>query len=177
MVPVSMAYAGLAGLAPEAGLVTAFAAMAAYAVLGTSRHLKVTASSAIALMSAAVIATVPAARDPAVFIELSAALALMVGGVLVVAGIARLGFLSQFLAKSVVTGFVIGLAIVITVGQVPGLLGVPGGGATIFQKLTTHRQPAVRDQPLDAGTRGRVAGRSSSGVGGSRRGSRVRWSR
>jgi sulfate permease, SulP family len=137
MVPVSMAYAGLAGLAPEAGLVTAFAAMAAYAVLGTSRHLKVTASSAIALMSAAVVTTVPAARDPAVFVSLSAALALMVGGILVIAGIARLGFLSQFLAKSVVTGFVIGLSIVIIVGQLPALLGIPGGGDTVFQKLTT----------------------------------------
>ena len=137
MVPVSMAYAGLAGLAPEAGLVTAFAAMAAYAVLGTSRHLKVTASSAIALMSAAVVTTVPAARDPAVFVSLSAALALMVGGILVIAGIARLGFLSQFLAKSVVTGFVIGLSVVIIVGQLPALLGIPGGGDTVVQKLTT----------------------------------------
>ena len=137
MVPVSMAYAGLAGLAPEAGLVTAFAAMAAYAVLGTSRHLKVTASSAIALMSAAVIATMPSARDPSVYITLSAAMALIVGGILVIAGIARLGFLSQFLAKSVVTGFVIGLSIVITVGQLPALLGIPGGGTTVFQKLLT----------------------------------------
>ena len=137
MVPVSMAYAGLAGLAPEAGLVTAFAAMTAYAVLGTSRHLKVTASSAIALMSAAVIATMPSARDPAVYVSLSAALALIVGGILVIAGIARLGFLSQFLAKSVVTGFVIGLSIVIIVGQLPALLGIPGGGTTVFEKLTT----------------------------------------
>ncbi len=137
MVPVSMAYAGLAGLAPEAGLVTAFAAMAAYAVLGTSRHLKVTASSAIALMSAAVIATMPSAQDPSVYVALSAALALIVGGILVIAGIARLGFLSQFLAKSVVTGFVIGLSIVITVGQLPALLGIPGGGTTVFQKLAT----------------------------------------
>ncbi len=137
MVPVSMAYAGLAGLAPEAGLVTAFAAMTAYAILGTSRHLKVTASSAIALMSAAVIVTMPSARDPAVYVSLSAALALIVGGILVIAGIARLGFLSQFLAKSVVTGFVIGLSIVIIVGQLPALLGIPGGGTTVFEKLVT----------------------------------------
>ena len=137
MVPVSMAYAGLAGVAPEAGLVTAFAAMAAYAVLGTSRHLKVTASSAIALMSASVIATVPSGANPSVYVSLTAALALIVGGILLVAGIARLGFLSQFLAKSVVTGFVIGLAIVITIGQIPALIGIPGGGATVIEKLVT----------------------------------------
>lgn len=137
MVPVSMAYAGLAGVAPEAGLVTAFTAMTAYAILGTSRHLKVTASSAIALMSAAVITTLPSAQDPSVFLSLSAALALVVGGILVVAGIARLGFLSQFLSKAVVTGFVIGLSIVITVGQLPALLGIPGGGTTVIEKLRT----------------------------------------
>src|SRR6185369_14396958 len=49
MVPVAMAYAGLAGMPPETGLVTAFAALAAYAVFGTSRHLKVTASSSVAI--------------------------------------------------------------------------------------------------------------------------------
>ena len=52
MVPVAMAYAGLAGMPPETGLVTAFAALAAYAVFGTSRHLKVTASSSVAILSA-----------------------------------------------------------------------------------------------------------------------------
>jgi sulfate permease, SulP family len=114
MVPVSMAYAGLAGVAPEAGLVTAFA-----------------------LMSASVIATVPSGANPSVYVSLSATLALIVGGILVVAGVARLGFLSQFLAKSVVTGFVIGLAIVITIGQIPGLLGIPGGGTTVLDKLLT----------------------------------------
>jgi high affinity sulfate transporter 1 len=134
MVPVAMAYAGLAGMPPETGLITAFAAMALYAVFGTSRHVKVTASSSIAIMSASVVGAI-AASDPSSYASLSAALAVIVGLILVVAGASRLGFLSQFLAASVVTGFVIGLAVVITVGQIPALLGIPTGGATIIEKL------------------------------------------
>jgi SulP family sulfate permease len=135
MVPVAMAYAKLAGMPPEAGLITAFAAMTAYAVFGTSRHLKVTASSSIAIMSASVVGAIASSGDPASYVALSAGLALATGAILVVAGIARLGFLSQFLAASVVTGFVIGLAITITIGQIPALLGIPSAGGTILQRL------------------------------------------
>jgi sulfate permease, SulP family len=134
MVPVAMAYAGLAGLPPQAGLVTAFAAMAAYAVFGTTRHLKVTASSSVAVMSAAVVGALAVAGDPR-YLELSAVLALMVGLFLLAAGVAKLGFMSQFLAKSVVTGFVIGLAITIIVGQVPALLGIPSSSGGVLERL------------------------------------------
>jgi high affinity sulfate transporter 1 len=136
MVPVAMAYAGLAGMPPETGLVTAFVALSLYAVFGTSRHVKVTTSSSIAIMSASVVAAL-ARSDPASYVSLSAALALIVGVILIVAGAARLGFLSQFLAGSVVTGFVIGLAVTITVGQIPALLGIPSGGSTIIQKVVS----------------------------------------
>jgi high affinity sulfate transporter 1 len=125
MVPVALAYAGLAGVPPELGLVTAFAAMAAYAIFGTSRHLKVTVSSTMAIMSATVVADL-ARGDPAAYLAYTAALALMVGVMLVAGGIARLGFVSDFLTKSVVTGFIIGVAITIMVGQIPKVLGVPG---------------------------------------------------
>lgn len=135
MVPVAMAYAGLAGVPPELGLVTAFTALAAYAVFGTSRHLKVTASSSIAIMSASVVGAIAASQIPGNYVVLSAGLALAVGAILIVAGAMRLGFLSQFLAASVVTGFVIGLAVVITVGQIPALLGIPAGSGTIIDKL------------------------------------------
>ena len=134
MVPVAMAYAGLAGMPPEAGLVTAFVALTAYALFGTSRHIKVTASSSVAIMSASVVLAL-APGDPAETIALSAALALIVGTILIVAGAARLGFLSQFLAASVVTGFVIGLAVTITVGQIPDLLCIPPVSGTIIEKL------------------------------------------
>jgi len=136
MVPVALAYASLAGMPPEYGLVTAFAALAAYAVFGTSRHLKVTTSSTMAIMSASVVA-VMAAGDPSRYLALTAALALIVGGILVAAGFVHLGFIGDFLSKSVVTGFIFGLAITIIIGQLPKILGVPGGGDTTIGKLQT----------------------------------------
>jgi len=134
MVPVAMAYAQMAGVPPEHGLYAAFAALLAYAIFGTSRHLKVTASSTMAAMSAAVVAAI-AGGDPDRYLALTAALALTVGVLLLLAGIARLGFISDFLSKSVVTGFVFGLAITIAVGQLPKLFGVPATSGDSFQQL------------------------------------------
>jgi len=150
MVPVAMAYAGLAGVPPELGLVTAFAALAAYGLFGTSRHLKVTASSSIAIMSASVVGAIAASQDPASYVVLSAGLALAVGVILIVAGAARLGFLSQFLAASVVTGFVIGLAVTITIGQLPALLGLPPVSGTISQKIVAMAQELPDLDPYTA---------------------------
>ncbi len=134
MVPVALAYAGLAGVPPNVGLTTAFAALATYAVFGTSRSLKVTASSTMAIMSASVVGDL-ANGDPAAFLALTAALALVVGVILVAAGLARLGFISDFLTKSVVTGFIFGLAITIVVGQLPKLFGVPGVSGSVPAQL------------------------------------------
>ncbi len=152
MVPVAMAYAGLAGLPPQAGLVTAFAAMAAYAVFGTTRHLKVTTSSSVSVMSAAVVGALAVAGDPR-YLELSAMLALLVGLFLLAAGLAKLGFMSQFLAKSVVTGFVIGLAITIIIGQLPALLGIPSSTGGILERLAdlVGEGPSVNVQTLVVG--------------------------
>jgi high affinity sulfate transporter 1 len=134
MTPVAMAYAQMAGAPPEAGLYAAFAALLAYAVFGSSRQLKVTASSTMAAMSAAVVAAM-AGGDVERYLALTAALALTVGVLLLLAGIARLGFISDFLSKSVVTGFVFGLAITIAVGQLPKLFGVPAVSGSTFEQL------------------------------------------
>jgi high affinity sulfate transporter 1 len=134
MVPVALAYAGLAGMPPQIGLVTAFAALAAYAVFGTSRQLRVTTSSTMAIMSASVVGPL-AAGDVAVYIALTATLALIVGALLLAAGLMRLGFLADFLAKPVVTGFIIGVAITIIIGQLPKLLGLPPVSGPIVDQL------------------------------------------
>ena len=134
MVPVALAYATLAGLPPEYGLITAFAALAAYALFGTSRHLRVTTSSTMAIMSFALV-TPLAGGDAMRFLALSAALALIVGALLIIAGVARLGFISEFLAKPVVTGFIIGVAVTVIVRQLPKLLGIPGSSGSVFDQL------------------------------------------
>ena len=134
MVPVALAYAGLAGVPANVGLTTAFAALAAYAIFGTSRHLKVTTSSTMAIMSASVVGGL-AGGDAGAYVSLTAALALIVGATLVAGGVARLGFISDFLTKSVVTGFIFGLALTIIVGQLPKLLGVPGGSGSVPDQI------------------------------------------
>lgn len=135
MVPVAMAYAELAGVPAGVGLVTATAGLTAYAILGTSRHAKVTTSSTMAVMSASVVA--PAAGgDTATYIAMTAMLAIIVGLYLIAAGILKLGFLAEFLAKPVITGFIVGLAITIAVGQLPKLFGVPGSNGNVVDQLS-----------------------------------------
>ena len=134
MVPVAMAYAEMAGLPPEAGLYTAFAALLGYTIFGTSRQLKVTTSSTMAVMSAAVVVAMRPG-DPARYLALTAALAITVGVILLAAGIIRLGFILGLLSKSVVTGFVFGLALVIAVGQIPSRRGCHAAEGDTFQQI------------------------------------------
>lgn len=134
MTPSAMAYAQLAGLRPEHGLYAALAALLGYGLFASSRHLKVTASSTMAVTSAAVVGRL-AEGDPARVVGYSAALALVMGLLLLLAGLARLGFIADFLAQPIVKGFVFGLSLVIIVGQLPKILGVPGGEGNALEQL------------------------------------------
>jgi SulP family sulfate permease len=126
LVPEAMAYAGIAGMPPETGLYAAPLALIAYAIFGTSRHLDVGPSSAVAALSFSVVAGILGASavvGGAEWVILSIALALMVGFFLIVAGFLRLGVLADFLSRPVLDGFVVGVAISIAVGQVDKILG------------------------------------------------------
>jgi SulP family sulfate permease len=140
LVPESIAYAGLAGLPPEAGLYTLLATLAAYAIFGTSRHLVAGATSAAAVLIASGVAAVdPAGAEE--YAAAGAAIVLFCGGLFLVAGFLRLGFVAQFLSLPVMGGFVFGLALFVTVKQLPKLFGIEGGtGDTIrqFVHLLTH---------------------------------------
>ena len=130
IVPEGMAYAGIAGLPPQAGLYTLVASLLIYALLGTSRHLAVTATSAsAALLAASVVGVmVGTGADPAdmeAYAAYAAAFVLVTGVVFLAAGLARLGFIIQFLSKPVMDGFVLGLALFVAVGQLHKLFGVP----------------------------------------------------
>ena len=134
MIPVAMAYAQMAGVPVQAGLYSAIVGMTAYAILATSRHLKITTSSTMSIMSIAVVAPL-AASDPVAFMALSSALALTVGIIMLILGIAKLGFISDFLAKSVMTGYIFGVACLIAISQLPKVFGVSGGSGTFFEQL------------------------------------------
>jgi SulP family sulfate permease len=130
VIPQAMAYATLAGLPVEVGLYASLTPMVVYALLGTSRVLSVSVTSAISLLTAAVLATVISTTDPSETLVAAGTLAVMVGLLLILAGIFRLGFLANFISAPVLAGFKAGIGVVILVGQIGKALGysVPKGG-------------------------------------------------
>lgn len=134
LVPQSMAYATLAGVPPIYGLYAAVAGLVVYGLLGTSRELNVGPSSGVAVMTAATVAPL-AAGDGEAYLALSGALALVTGLILLAGGLARLGFVAEFLACPVLAGYVVGLALTIIVSQLPALLGLPVPSGGFFEKL------------------------------------------
>ena len=134
LVPEALAYASIAGVSPVVGLYAAPAALVLYALLGSSRCLIVGPMSATAALSAAAVANL-AGNGPDEFAAFTAALALMVGVLALVAGLCRLGFLASFISEPVLKGFIIGLALTIIVGQLPKLFGVEKGDGNFFRQL------------------------------------------
>jgi high affinity sulfate transporter 1 len=132
--PQAVAYAQIAGLPPQAGLMAAPGALLAYALLGTSRQLVVSATTATAAVSAASVGPL-AHGDTASFAALSAALALVTAVVLVAGGTLRLGAVADLVSKPVMTGFLFGLGMVIMLAQVPSILGVKPGEGNFFPAL------------------------------------------
>jgi high affinity sulfate transporter 1 len=124
VIPKAMAYATVAGLPPQVGLYTAFVPMVIYALLGTSRPLSVSSTTTLAILSAAALGQVAPDGDAAALISAGATLAFLVGAMLVLAAMLRLGFVANFISEPVLVGFKAGIGLVIVVDQLPKLLGV-----------------------------------------------------
>jgi SulP family sulfate permease len=140
LVPQAMAYAQLAGLPAVAGLWAVLGPLAVYAVLGTSRLLSVGPESTTALMTATTIGAV-AGGDPARFIVLAAALALMVGAICIVAWLIKLGFLADLLSRPVLIGYLTGIAVIMIAGQLGRMTGsVVKGNRPFAELLSAGRQ-------------------------------------
>jgi high affinity sulfate transporter 1 len=133
-VPVSLAYAGLAGLPPQTGLYCYLVAGLGYAVLGSSRHIAVGPTSAISLLLGVTLATL-SGGDPARQAALASLTALIVAGVFALAWLMRLSVLVNFISESILTGFKAGAALVIAATQLPKLVGVEGGGDDFFHRI------------------------------------------
>ena len=124
VIPKAMAYATVAGLPIQAGLYTAFVPMAIYAVLGSSRVLSVSTTTTIAILAGANLALIAPDGDPGALMRAAATLTLLVGVLLTLASVLRLGFLANFISEPVLAGFKAGIGVVIVLDQVPKLLGV-----------------------------------------------------
>jgi sulfate permease, SulP family len=134
VVPQAVAYASLAGLPVQVGLYVATVPMVAYALVGTSRPLSVSTTSTISILTAAALTEAGVADDAGSAAATAALLALLVGGLLVVAGLLRLGFLADFISSPVLAGFKAGMGLVIAASQLDKLLGVPVEGDNFFAK-------------------------------------------
>lgn len=133
-IPVSMAYASLAGVPPHHGIYCYLLGGLGYALFGTSRQLAVGPTSAIGLLVGSTVAGM-AAGDPARWGAIAALAALMVAVICIVAWLFRLSGLVSFISETILLGFKAGAAITIAMTQLPKLFGVPGGGEHVFERI------------------------------------------
>ena len=130
-----MAYATIAGLPVQVGLYTAFLPMLVYVLIGSSRVLSVSTTTTLAILTGANLAQAVPSGDPAELLRALATLTLLVGAILVVAWVLRLGFVANFISEPVLIGFKAGIGVVIVLDQIPKLLGFHIPRASFFQKL------------------------------------------
>jgi len=133
-IPVVMGYAKIAGTPVITGLYTILIPMTLFGVFGSSRHLVVSADSATAAILAGTLAGM-AVPGSAEWLELAVVLALMSAVLLIIASIIRLGFLADFLSRTVLVGFLTGVGVQVAAGEISGMFGLPGGGYGPFYKI------------------------------------------
>jgi sulfate permease, SulP family len=135
-IPEQMATARLGGFTPQIGFFAFVAGSLAFAVFGSNRFLSCGADSTITPIFAGGLAVLVVAGSPD-YLVTAAALALMVGLLLLAAGIFRLGWIADLLSIPVTTGFLAGISVHILISQLPGILGLPAPGGPVLQRLAT----------------------------------------
>ncbi|HEY3222943.1 MAG TPA: sulfate permease [Pseudolabrys sp.] len=132
-IPVSLAYAGLAGLPPQVGVYGYLLGGLGYALLGSSRQLAVGPTSAISLMIASTVEAM-AQGDAQRYAEIASLAAFTVAGLCLLAWLLRLSVLVKLISDSILVGFKAGAGLTIAMTQLPSLFGVPGGGHNFFER-------------------------------------------
>ena len=145
-IPEVLGYAKIAGMPVVTGLYTMLIPLLAFAVLGASRHLVVGADSATAALLAAGLAGF--AAGPSRYVALAGTAALLAGIMLIGARLIGLGFLANFLSRTVLVGFLTGVGIQVAIGQLPDMLGVHATGATMIEKLVSLSHALPKAQPV-----------------------------
>ena len=133
-IPEVMGYATIAGMPVVTGLYTIVLPMLVFAFFGSSRHLVVGADSATAAVMAAALAGM-AATGSSEYVALAGLLALMAGALMIIARLIKLGFIADFLSRTVLIGFLTGVGIQVAIGQLAGLIGVPTPSGGSLRKL------------------------------------------
>ena len=163
-IPVSLAYATLAGLPPQVGVYGYLLGGIGYALFGSSRHLAVGPTSAISLMIAGTVG-VMADGDLQRYAQIASLAAFTVAVLCVLWWALRLSVLIKLVSDSILVGFKIGAGATIAMSQLPNLLGVPGGGHNFFERATdsstqTRHKSTTSSWPLESRDRAAVARRT-----------------
>jgi high affinity sulfate transporter 1 len=132
-IPVSLAYAGLAGLPPQVGIYGYLLGGLGYALLGSSRQLAIGPTSAISLMIASTVGSM-AEGDAQRYAEIASLTAFTVAGLCLFAWLLRLSALVKLISDSILVGFKAGAGLTIAMTQLPSLFGVSGGGHNFFDR-------------------------------------------
>ena len=135
VLPKAMAYATVAGLPVAVGLYTAFIPMVIYALLGSSRVLSVSSTTTLAILASTQLGLAVSDGDPAKLVTATATLTALVGAMLLLARLMRLGFVADFISAPVLTGFKAGIGLVIVLDQMPKLLGIHIAKQGFFRDL------------------------------------------
>jgi anti-anti-sigma factor len=138
VVPKNLGYAGIAGVPLENGLYAAAAGAIIYALFCTSRQISTGPSSSLAAVAGgAVLVTKLAGHEAA---QLVAAITLVTGVLFLLLALLRMGWIAQFLSKAVITGFLAGAAVDVTIGELPKLTGTSSSGDSAWRELATWIQ-------------------------------------
>jgi len=145
VLPKAMAYATVAGLPVAVGLYTAFIPMVIYALLGSSRVLSVSSTTTLAILAGTQLGLAVPDGDPAKLVTATATLTALVGAMLLLARLMRLGFVANFISVPVLTGFKAGIGLVIVLDQAPKLLGIHIAKQGFFRDLfsVAHHVPEL----------------------------------
>ncbi|WP_051958096.1 SulP family inorganic anion transporter [Desulfobacter vibrioformis] len=149
-IPEVMGYTKIAGTPVITGLYTMLLPLGMFAVFGSSRHLVVGADSATAAMLSVGLAGLAPAGS-ADYVALAGVLSLMVAGFLLIARVFKLGFLANFLSRTVLVGFLTGIGIQVALGQIPGMLGLSYAGHAPVSRLLESWRQFGHAQPYDLG--------------------------
>src|SRR5215469_11488318 len=134
-IPEVMGYTKIIGTPVITGIYTLFLPVVVFAIFGSSRHLVVSADSATAAMVAAALTSLSFIANTPRYIELTSLIGIVVAAILFIARILRLGFLADFLSRSVLVGFLSGVGVQVAVGELHDMLGIEKGGHGFFRQL------------------------------------------
>ncbi len=144
-IPEVMGYTKIAGTPVITGLYTLLLPVLFFAIFGSSRHLVVGADSATAAILATGLVAMGQTAQSAEYVQMTSLAALMCGALLIVARLLRLGFIANFLSRSVLIGFLTGVGIQVAMGQVGGMFGISGESGGTIQKFLETLQAIPTD--------------------------------